>query len=157
MNRISILFCSLLIVLISCDSKPFFEQKVNMENGIWNRFNSLKFEVDFLKEGVYDIDITVSYDTTYAYSNLNIDVGYAGTDGETRIRPHNISLKSSEGLFFGKSLGNGKIETTYEAVDGLSISRTGRIIFTIDNVMPVFDLKGVHQVGLIARKHSSEK
>jgi gliding motility-associated lipoprotein GldH len=146
-----------LLVLLSCTSKPVFENNVALPDAVWNRFNSLKFDVNIENPGVYDVTVVIVYDTTYAYSNLSIDFTYYGNDSESRTRPHSINLKNSDGVFSGDKIENGFYKYTYQTFSALNIQNSGTIAFEIDNVMPVFDLKGVHSAGIVVRKHKPDR
>lgn len=143
----------LLVLLFSCTSKPLFVQVYQLPDATWNRFNSLRFEMLVEKPGDFDVSIVVKHDATYAYSNLSLDLSYFSSDGESRTRPHNLNLMNESGVFSGIQSKDGIYEFTYEAFNALNIQKSGTISFEIDNVMPVFDLKGIHEVGITVRKH----
>jgi gliding motility-associated lipoprotein GldH len=103
--------------------------------------------------GEYDVSLVVKHDASYAYSNLNLDISYSSSDGESRTRPHTLNLMNENGVFSGVKSKDGFYEFTYEAFNALSIQKEGTVSFEIDNVMPVFDLKGIYEVGLSVRKH----
>jgi gliding motility-associated lipoprotein GldH len=147
----------LIVLLTSCNSKPVSEQFSEFSDGKWNRFTSLKFDVNIDKAGDYDVVFVFRHTKSYEYSNMNIDVTYNSNDGESRTRPYNFILLNEAGSYKGTIVAEDVMEYRFDIFTELKVSKPGKISFEIDNVMPVYELNGVLGAGILLRPHKSMK
>ena len=148
MKKIILFVPVLLIVMLACNPDRVFEQHNKIDDHTWNRFKSQKFNAKIEKEGNYDIIVAIRHANYYQYKNVNIDFAMYSPNGEEKIKPVSLMLRGEDNKFVGE--GSGDIwDFTFPVMENVHLLDTGIYRFEIDNVMPIYDLPGIMEVGLI--------
>ena len=149
MKKIILLFVPLLLTaMFSCNSDKVFEQHKKIDNHTWNRFKSVKFNVNIKESGNFDILVAIRHANYYQYKNVNIDFAMYAPLGEERIKPLKLMLRGEDNKFLGD--GSGDIwDISIPVFENINLADTGVYRFEIDNVMPIYELPGIMEVGLI--------
>ncbi len=151
------LFILMLLVLglFACNNNKVFEQHQKIDNNTWNRFKSLKFNAKIEKAGNYDIFVAIRHANYYEYKNLNIDFAMYSTTGEDRIKPLQLMLRDEENNFVGKGAGD-IWDFSFPVFENIALDDSANYRFEIDNVMPIYELPGIMEVGIIIEKTKKE-
>lgn len=148
MKKTLFLISVVFVTLISCNPDRVFEQHNKIDNNTWNRFKSLKFNVKIEEAGNYDILVAIRHANYYQFKNVNIDFAMYSPSGEERVMPVTLMLRGEDNKFLGE--GSGDIwDISIPVMENVNMADTGTYRFEIDNVMPVYDLPGIMEVGLI--------
>lgn len=148
MKKTFFLIPLLIITMISCNPDRVFEQHKKMDNNTWNRFKSLKFNVKIEKAGNYDIHVAIRHANNYQFENVKIDFAMYSPGGEERVMPVTLMLRGEDNKFLG--VGSDDIwDISIPVIENVNMPDTGTYRFEIDNVMPIYDLPGIMEVGLI--------
>lgn len=141
-----VLFLSLTLILLSCNSSPVFEGKVEMKQNIWNRFNFLIFEVPVMEGELIDFDLEVGYTTDYPWDELITNITFYLPDG---------SMLSSDYTF--PLIQDVDSETkvwlqTFSIRKQTKFSSTGLCKVRVENKMTKVQTPGISSVGMTARR-----
>ncbi len=147
---------SALFILASCSDKPFFEQRQNKTNFVWNRFDTLTFNTpDFEKGLTADIEVDVIYTSDMPINMLPIRMVVLAPDGSERTIDKKIWLRNHDGTINGKQQNNGWIHTS-KVVRGFVFNQGGVNKITIENTQSKYDLQGIAGVVLRITKPTSK-
>lgn len=154
MRKISVVIFFLAIIFTACDSNRIYEEhKKTGKKNVWNRFEQMQYDVNIEEPGNYTIIVAIRHAQHYPYANINIDFEMVKPNGENRITPLKIMLKDEEtGKFMGKGAGD-IWDFEYPVYENINFADTGNYHFEIDNVMPVYDLPGIMEIGLVVEKN----
>jgi gliding motility-associated lipoprotein GldH len=136
------------LFLCSCDSRRFYEENHVIRNGLWNRYETVRFEVkipDTLTR--YDFYLNVRNDFDYPYSNLYFFVHTILPDGTADRDTVECQLADYSGKWYGKGIGSVKFNR-FLFEKGIRFRKAGRYVFEFEQAMRTIDLKGIRDIGL---------
>jgi len=98
MHRYSFLSIGVLFLLLfsGCGRKEVFRQEVVFEQGSWDRFRKLNFEIPIQGDGSYDLILELDYLREIEMDILPIHVIILTPDGEERIQEHELFFSGRE-------------------------------------------------------------
>ena len=144
------LFIALVAVMTACGSEKKYERNYTFENGMWDRFNKLQFEMPAdVKPGNYDIIFTICLQETFEYDRFPIFVTLKTPSGEERTNEIEMKIKDND-RFYGQQDG-GMYVITQKLWDGISIADTGVSMITVENLIPKIQTPGVQSVSMIMK------
>jgi gliding motility-associated lipoprotein GldH len=103
----TIYFIFLILVFVSCGPKVIFEEKAEINNGVWAKDQKLSysFEVtDTLKK--YDILLNVNSNKEYKYQNIYINIETIFPKGNKTVDLVSLEISKPNGEPFGKCSGD---------------------------------------------------
>ena len=154
-ESIFVLLSMAMFLLTSCSNQKVFEEYNKFDNFSWNRFDIVKFEVDFENtETDYDIYINIRHLPEYPYTFFNFNFTINTPSGEMRTSDYEIDLFNKKGERLSECLGD-YCDLKIPLRNGFRFSEPGTAIFEIENRMTKLETPGVMEVGLIIEK--SEK
>jgi len=154
LNRNLILFilAFLVIIVVSCDSKRFFEENKSLDNGVWMNTNSPSFTVNIADTlARYDLYLNVRNDGVYPYSNLYLFINTTLPGGKTATDTVECQLADPDGKWRGSGFGSLKFNR-FLFQKGMIFPRKGIYRFVLEQAMRVKMLKGIRDVGIRIEK-----
>jgi gliding motility-associated lipoprotein GldH len=148
----SLLFILSLLVIQSCDSKRFYEENRQIENGLWNSKDKATFNVtitDILNR--YNFYFNLRNRGDYPYSNIYLFLKTVFPDG--RIAMDTIECPLAD--YDGKWLGSGISEVKFNRFlfqKGVRFPQKGQYVFEVEQAMRVNELKGITDIGIRLEK-----
>jgi gliding motility-associated lipoprotein GldH len=103
----TIYFIFLILVFVSCGPKVIFEEKAEINNGVWTKDQKLSysFEVtDTIKK--YDILLNVNSNKEYKYQNIYINIETIFPKGNKTEDLVSLEISKPNGEPFGKCSGD---------------------------------------------------
>ena len=144
----------LVIFLVSCDSKRFFEENKSFENGVWLNTNSPSFNVNISDTlAHYDLYLNIRNDGIYPYSNLYLFIHTILPGGKTATDTVECQLADPDGKWRGSGLGGLKFNR-FLFQRGMAFPRKGQYHFELEQAMRVKELKGIRDVGIRIEKQA---
>ncbi len=144
----------LVVFLVSCDSKRFFEENKSLENGVWMNTNSPSFTVNIADTLMrYDLYLNVRNDGVYPYSNLYLFIHTTLPGGKTATDTVECQLADPDGKWRGSGYGNLKFNR-FLFQKGMAFPRKGDYRFELEQAMRVKELKGIRDVGIRIEKQA---
>ena len=148
----SMLLLMVIPLVISCDSKRFYEDNKKIEHGVWNRNEKIQFEAvipDSLRG--YDFYLNVRNDLDYPYANLYFFINTQSPSGMSSKDTVECQLADYAGKWLGKGIGSVKFNR-FLFQKNVRFRQPGKYIFELEQAMRVNDLKGIRDVGLRIEK-----
>ncbi|MBR5783548.1 MAG: hypothetical protein IKY43_00085 [Bacteroidales bacterium] len=145
------------IALSSCTDKVIFDEKHNMSNGTWMRFEPETFEVEVKNvKDCYNIYFTLMVDTNVLkLSNVPLVVNLKDEEGSSRVFMSDVILKSKDGKITGNAVGD-FVEYTAKAREYFYFNHPGIHQFEIKNATQYYELKGIASFGLKIEKSNMD-
>ena len=144
----------LVFFLVSCDSKRFFEENKNLENGVWMNTNTVSFIVNIADTlARYDLYLNVRNDGVYPYSNLYLFIHTTLPGGKTATDTVECQLADPDGKWRGSGLGSLKFNRFLFQRE-MAFPRKGQYRFELEQAMRVKELKGIRDVGIRIEKQA---
>ncbi len=140
----------LLLTLISCSGKHFFESKHTFEGNVWKRFDFVIFEVPVNKGDVLDFYISVKYSMVFG-DELPLNITFYTPDGEMRSREYDFNLKGGKAVPH-KNSGEPFFVKTFNVHKGMSFNKNGICKVRIEQKLPKFETVGIKSITLTAEK-----
>lgn len=142
----------LVLFLISCDAKRYFEENKSVENGVWNMANKIPFSVNITDSVArYDLFLNIRNDGIYPFSNLYLFIHTTLPGGQTTIDTVECRLADPDGKWRGSGFGNLKFNR-FLFQKGMVFPRKGLYTFYLEQAMRVKELKGIRDVGIRIEK-----
>ena len=156
MKRAFLLSILFVTTLVSCTHKPVYQQFYTFDDGVWNRFKKLDFNIPVEKVGVeYDIVLILEYDVNFPEDKLPFHVIMDTPAGEERIKEYNVRLRGYNGTIYGKVTDNKAIqEITLRK--GYAFSKKGIVNLNLECFYPKYDIQGIYKVGIELRKTDND-
>lgn len=107
-NKIRILYYSVFLILIACDSNQVFDEYKSFESH-WHKDSIISFRVkspDTLKN--YNLFVNIRNNNDYAYSNLQLIVALEYPNGKTIKDTLEYQMASPNGEFLGEGFSDVK-------------------------------------------------
>ena len=152
LTKYLVVFSCLAMTFVSCDPDRVYDKFKDIDGGIWNRTETIKFDVQ--------IDDTVSYNTVfvntrnsgdYAFSNLYIFMNTIYPDKKVSRDTIDCVLANDEGKWLGKGLGDKK-DCQFLLKKGVRFHKKGIYTFEMEQAMRVDKLKGIESIGIRIEK-----
>jgi gliding motility-associated lipoprotein GldH len=148
--------CILLLLVIplitSCDSKRFYEDNKRVENGVWNRNDRIRFEVEIRDTlARYDFYLKVRNAMDYPFSNLYLFIHTKLPDGVVTLDTAECQLADYSGKWLGSGMGSVKFNRLLY-MKGVRFRKAGTYEFAFEQAMRVADLRGIRDVGIRIEK-----
>jgi gliding motility-associated lipoprotein GldH len=151
-NLLFIVAAFLVIFAASCDSKRFFEENKNLENGVWMSTNSPAFTVNITDTVArYDLYLNVRNDGTYPFSNLYLFIHTTLPGGKKATDTVECQLADPDGKWRGSGMGNLKFNR-FLFQKGMVFPRKGAYCFGLEQAMRVNALRGIRDAGIRIEK-----
>ena len=147
-----LIFSVIAYTLVSCDPDRVYDKFKDIEDGIWNRTETMKFDVQ--------IDDTLSYHRVfvnirnsgdYSYSNIFIFINTIYPDKKVSRDTIDCLLADDKGKWLGKGLGDLK-DCQFLIKKGVRFHQKGIYTFELEQAMRVEKLKGIKSVGIRIEK-----
>ena len=144
----------LVVTLISCDSKRFYEENKSIEGGVWVNTNFPSFKVNITDTlARYNLYLNVRNDGTYPYSNLYLFIHTLLPGDKTASDTVECQLADPDGKWRGAGFGSLKFNRfLFQRM--MAFPRKGIYRFEIQHAMRVKELKGIRDVGIRIEKQS---
>ena len=142
------LLLTLAMMAASCGNKTVIDDERTFNGDVWNRFTPEVFELDINNtENFYNIDITVSIDTTvYRYDNVPMTVNLFSPNSERRMFYAEVPLKLN-GRWRGEIV-DGRRTVSHHIRTFFSFNSPGDHRMEIGQATSQYDLEGIHSVNL---------
>jgi gliding motility-associated lipoprotein GldH len=154
LNRnLSFLYLVFLVIsLVSCDSKRFYEENKSIENGVWLNTNFPTFKVNITDTlARYNLYLNVRNDGTYPYSNVYFFIHTVLPNGRAATDTVECQLADPDGKWRGSGLGSLKFNRfLFQRM--MAFPRKGSYRFELEQAMRVKELKGIRDVGIRIEK-----
>lgn len=146
-NKIALIITTVLL-LSSCGNKSLIDEERTFNANVWNRFTPEVFNVNVNNiEDFYDIDITISVDTTkFRYEDMPLTVNLFSPKSERRMFYANVPLKLN-GRWRGEVVDGYRIVTQHIRTY-FSFNCKGEHKMEIGQATSQYDLEGIHSMGL---------
>lgn len=146
---ISIVF---LLTLASCDPNRVYEKFQEIPGEVWNRFQTLHFDVDIVDTvNTHNVFIDVRNTGKYQYANLFLFVTVTSPRGLTVRDTVELILSDPKGTWLGSGVGDiHEIQRPYKM--NIRFPVKGRYTFEFEQAMRVNDLAHVRDIGLRVEK-----
>ncbi|NCC72611.1 MAG: hypothetical protein EOM06_04380 [Sphingobacteriia bacterium] len=149
MKKILILLLFLIMAGSGCRQRVTQDQFHKLENGVWERFDFLKF--GFVLENVkpaWNIYLVVRYDENIQIRYLPLNIEMITPSGESRVKDYNIFLRSINDEYLGEKK-DGFYESKTLTHPEITFSEIGQCTFEIENLNPNYFTYGIREVGII--------
>lgn len=147
-----ILVLGALTMLYSCAPQGVFDETINFESLIWNRFNIIEMEVPVkANEKGYNFSVILHHNEDYTFDFINMNITFYMPGGGMRSRDYQFKLQDEQGNWLGDS-SNGFFQMELPLLNGLKFSEEGICTVRIENKMVKFNTIGVKSVGLVVNK-----
>lgn len=136
------------VVISSCNKqKVYFVQTYTFENGIWPRFEHVKFEVPANPSYNYDLVLEVNYDPNINYNMLPLHIISTTDDGEERIKEFQLRLKDAY-EFRGEMQNNGSIAYSHTIRSNFSVKEPTKYKIDIECFYPKYEIPFINSLTL---------
>lgn len=154
-NRALFLFFSLgLLLLVSCQPQPVYEDYYQLTKATWHQDSLLRFELD-IKDSVqlYDLSFYVRNKGTYSFSNLWLFVSIYPPKGEHLADTLELTLSDPSGKWYGSGLGD-LYDKQYPYKRQIFFPDTGKYVIDVKHGMRTKDgiLEGINNFGMRVEK-----
>jgi gliding motility-associated lipoprotein GldH len=142
----------LVFLVVSCDSRRFFEENKSIVNGVWKSNERVQFDVpvnDTLPG--YNFFLNVRNAGDYPYSNLYLFIHTTAPDGKIACDTLECQLASFDGKWLGSGIGNLKFSRFFFQ-ENVRFHSIGTYRFEIEQAMRVKTLTGIHDIGIRIEK-----
>lgn len=149
-----VLFLILVIGLVSCSERPYYEKVYSFKNNEWKQDQKSVFKVTIDDTtAIYRFVLTLR--TTSDYKNSNVWLFWnSKTPQEENVRePFELKITNPDGSWIGKNSGT-IVENQLTFADR-KIPIAGEYIFTIEQAVTEEKLSDVLDIGLSVFKHKS--
>jgi gliding motility-associated lipoprotein GldH len=140
------------VAFTSCDPNRIYDKFKDIKDGVWNRTETVKFEVQ--------IDDTLSYNNVfvnvrnsgnYKFSNLYLFLSTIYPNNKISRDTVDCLLADDKGKWLGKGLGDLK-DCRYLFKRGVRFHQKGMYTFEFEQAMRVEKLDGIKSVGIRIEK-----
>jgi gliding motility-associated lipoprotein GldH len=154
MNKSKYFFTFLIIILslTSCDRLRVYDKFKDIKDGIWNRTEKVKFDVQIDDTTSYHkVFVNVRNSSDYKFSNLYIFLSTIYPDAKVSRDTIDCILADDKGKWLGKGLGDLK-DCQFFLKKGVRFHQAGIYTFELEQAMRVEKLEGIENVGIRIEK-----
>jgi gliding motility-associated lipoprotein GldH len=138
------------IVLSSCNDKPFFEKEHDFPGDTWKRFDFTVFEVPVNKGDILDFSLTVKYYKKFG-ETLPLNITLYTPEGEMRSRDYNINLNRGK-IKREEVQGTSVYTKTFSIHKGIKFYKKGKCKIRIEQKLSKYETEGIKSITLKAVK-----
>jgi len=154
-NLKTFLLGSILVLLMSCETKTVYSEYHQLNNGVWQVEDTIKFNFSELDaKEKYNVFLNLRNDNDFSYSNLFLITELDYPNGETVSDTLEYEMAMPDGTWLGKGLGSIK-ESKLWYRENVDFSTSGVYTLKITHAMRqngkvngVTNLNGITDVGL---------
>jgi gliding motility-associated lipoprotein GldH len=148
MKKIVLLLAVIGFLAAACNNNKPVSQTHKFKNGVWERFDFLKFElpVENIK-ATYDISVDLRFTSEFPAESLYVNVVMTTPSGEERIKDYNLTVKDRNGNFLGTKT-DGVYHLSVPIRKGIRFNEAGICKFEIENLMPKYVTSGIVEFGI---------
>jgi gliding motility-associated lipoprotein GldH len=136
------------VVLLACETKPFFSEKKMIDPRGWAYTDTLDFSFQVTDTSKrYEMDLQVEWADSFKHQNLYLKLGTKFPEGKYLqvVRPYD--LFDAQGLSLGKC-SSGTCAADFVMQEKTKFSAVGEYHFTVAQYTRVEQLTGVQSIGL---------
>ena len=146
------LFFLISILFYSCDSKRYYEKNKEINDGLWNNKDVIRFEVPITDTtNPYNFIINIRSKTTYPYCNLFLFMNTVYPDRKASRDTMEILLANSKGKWLGDGSGDIRLNRVM-LKRKMVFPKTGLYSFEFQQSMRVDVLDGIIDFGIRIEK-----
>ena len=148
----SLIFMTILLAFVSCDSKRVFEENKEIEGSSWNKNKAVSFSVEITDTITpYNVYVNIRHNGQYKNSNLYLFVDILSPSGKVLRDTINCLLADAKGKWLGSGLGDlYNNQLLYKKNIRFPVS--GKYIFSFIQAMRTDVLEDVEDVGVRVEK-----
>ena len=154
-NRIRFYLTLLLVIsIIACQSRPYYESVTPVSNNSWSYDDALtyKFSIpDTLTR--YNLSISTKHTKSYPYANLWVKTTTVLPDKTRKEANLELNLAEIDGKWIGKGMGNTKL-CINSIQEGFHFDQIGEYEIIIHQNMRTNPLTEIRAIGLILEKYN---
>ena len=118
----------------------------------WERFDFIQNDVEIKKATSYDLALSVTFDSTYAYNYFAVVFTvFDSYDNPFRTKAYQFRLKDKDGSW-KSTLVDGGYHFTFPLNSDLTINEPGVYCFQLENHMPITPLLGIKEISIQRNK-----
>ena len=155
MKKIVILSLSLslcLFIITSCDPNRIYEEYIEIPDGIWNRYNMVKFSVNVSDTLTpHNVYVNIRNTGLYTKSNLFLFITITSPDGTSIRDTFECILADEKGRWLGKGLGD-IVDNQILYKKNVLFPNPGTYTFEYEQAMRIENLPFIMDVGLRVEK-----
>ncbi len=138
------------VFMAGCAKPPVFEQYVEMEGQVWNRFDFLFFEMPVQENQLYDFYFDVWFTEDYPWNDIELNITFYESGGSMRSADYTFDFDKSE------SNTEAVFENKFTIIKGMQFGSAGICKIRVENKMHKMQTPGIKKVGLVARLSDSD-
>jgi gliding motility-associated lipoprotein GldH len=149
-----VIFLCMICGAVACSFKSLYENTVDIPKGIWNKSNTVQFDVPVNDTvNAYAIIISIRNNNNYPYSNIYLFADTYSPKGDVVRDTIEFELCDSRGKWFGKGIGGlWQNQVYYRKNIRFPNSGTYRLYFT--QAMRDDNLEGIMDIGIKIERNS---
>ncbi len=142
------LIITIQLFLFSCDTKSIYDKDKRIENSVWNRKDTMKFNVEINDTiSLHNFYINIRNSTDYKYSNIYFFIKTDFPDGNNITDTVECTLADIDGKWRGKGIGKIK-DNRFLLKKGIRFLQKGVYTFEFQQAMRVKNLSGIEDIGI---------
>jgi len=151
------LFTMVALLFAGCAKKGnVYEEYYSFDNGLWERFQKLDFEIPVEKPGkLYDIIMVLEYDVNFPEDKIPFHIIMEMPNGEERIKEYHPRIRSHKGSIYGK-IEDGKATQEVVLRTKHAFTEVGNAKINIECFYPKYTINGIYSVGIVMRRSEKE-
>ncbi|HPE87244.1 MAG: hypothetical protein PHU97_00060 [Bacteroidales bacterium] len=144
------------LALISCNRGPIYEHYITFEEGIWDRFTTLDFDISIEKAGQpYDIIMVLEYAITFPEDKIPFHIIMTTAGGEERINEYHPRIRSHKGMLYGE-VSDGKAVQEVMLRRAHPFTEAGKVTINVECFYPRSPIEGIYKLGIVVRESEKE-
>ena len=148
MKKMVLLLAVIGFLAAACNNNKPVSQTHKFKNGVWERFDFLKFELPVENiTAPYDISVDLHFTSGFPAESLYVNVVMTTPSGEERIKDYNLTVKDQNGNFLGTKT-DGVYHLSVPIRKGIRFNEAGICKFEIENLMPKYITSGIVDFGI---------
>ena len=145
-------FFAIALVLASCDPERVYDKFKDIKDGIWNRTETVKFDVQIDDTVSYhNVFINVRNNGNYRFSNIYFFINTIYPNRKISLDTIDCCLADDKGKWLGKGLGDLK-NCRFLLKKGVRFHQKWIYTFEFEQAMRVDKLEGIESIGIRIEK-----
>ncbi len=153
-----IIFFTMIVALFTgCAQRGnIYEEYIEFDDGLWNRFEKLEFEIPVESPGKeYDIFMVLEYDVNFPEDKIPFHIIMTTPNGEERIKEYHPRIRGNKGTIYGE-LFEGKATQEVLLRKRHMFTDEGTAKISIECFYTKYTINGIYKVGVIMRRSKKE-
>lgn len=149
-NPLNIILLPLFLCMLmtGCDSRSIYDKFKDTPEGIWDRTQLFKFDVEIEDTAaIYNVFINLRHTGDYKYSNVYMFLNTVFPDKKVSRDTVDCVLADDKGKWMGKGLGDIK-DNQFLLKRNVRLRQKGIYTFEFEQAMRVEKLEGIKSVGI---------